>query len=167
MALSRGVKATLGRLARLSSTKTTSVGSNLLHYQSCLPFSSVTYPSYTHILTETRSDPGIGIVTLNRPKALNALCIDLLDELVDALEIMQKDTQVRSIILTGSGEKAFCAGMLCIIPDCCIREDRVDSHYPKCGVFHDGDYDFITDHSSKDGTLQFGDVIINTGPTDK
>ena len=57
------------------------------------------------------------------------------------------------------------SGMLCVIPECCIREDRVDSHYPLSGTVHE-DVDMWI-HSSDNGTLQFGDVIIITGPTDK
>ncbi len=48
----------------------------------------------------------VGIITLNRPKALNALCNQLVDELVDALEKYDKDNDIGAIILTGS-KKAF------------------------------------------------------------
>lgn len=65
--------------------------------------------NYTHILTE-KKDNGIAIITLNRPKALNALCADLLNEIVNCLENYQKDENVSVIIITGSGTKAFCAG---------------------------------------------------------
>jgi enoyl-CoA hydratase len=50
-----------------------------------------------------------GIITLNRPKALNALNHDLMDELVKALEQFDQDPNVRVVILTG-GERAFAAG---------------------------------------------------------
>jgi len=50
-----------------------------------------------------------GIITLNRPKALNALNHDLMDELVKALEQFDQDANVRVVILTG-GERAFAAG---------------------------------------------------------
>ena len=63
--------------------------------------------AYECILTET--DDHIGIVTLNRPKALNALNAQLLSELSDALKSMQADHNVRCIIITGN-EKAFAAG---------------------------------------------------------
>jgi len=65
--------------------------------------------TYQHLLTERR-DNNIGLITLNRPNALNALCKDLLDEIVDALETFEGDDDVSAIIITGSGEKAFCAG---------------------------------------------------------
>ncbi len=60
-----------------------------------------------NILVET--DEQIGIVRLNRPKVLNALNHELMDELVTALEAFDRDEKVRVIILTGS-ERAFAAG---------------------------------------------------------
>ncbi len=51
----------------------------------------------------------VAIVTLNRPKALNALNAELLGELVAAFEALDADDQVRAIVLTGS-ERAFAAG---------------------------------------------------------
>lgn len=63
--------------------------------------------AYEHILTEL--DEPLGIVTLNRPKVLNALNSDLIRELADALEAFDQDKRVRCMILTGS-ERAFAAG---------------------------------------------------------
>ena len=54
-------------------------------------------------------DGGVGIVTLNRPKVLNALGPQLLTELVDALEEFDRDPEVRCIALLGS-DRAFAAG---------------------------------------------------------
>lgn len=51
----------------------------------------------------------VGIITLNRPKALNALCNGLMVEVSKALETFEKDDTVGAIVLTGS-EKAFAAG---------------------------------------------------------
>ncbi|WP_226579486.1 enoyl-CoA hydratase [Acuticoccus sediminis] len=62
---------------------------------------------YETILTET--DGAVGIVTLNRPKALNALSAQLIDELVDALGAFDADPAIGCMIITGS-EKAFAAG---------------------------------------------------------
>ena len=58
---------------------------------------------------QIRTQGAVGIVTLNRPQALNALNSGLLDELVDALEAWDKDDDVRAIVLTGS-DRAFAAG---------------------------------------------------------
>jgi enoyl-CoA hydratase len=54
--------------------------------------------------------PGVALVTLDRPAALNALSFDLLDELADALEALDADPQCRAIVITGSGNRAFAAG---------------------------------------------------------
>ena len=63
--------------------------------------------AYHHILASTEG--AIGIITLNRPKALNALNTELLAELVTALEEWDRDDSVRCIVLTGS-DRAFAAG---------------------------------------------------------
>jgi enoyl-CoA hydratase len=63
--------------------------------------------SYQHILVTKEGT--IGIVQLNRPKVLNALNSELVRELVQALEELDKDQSVYVVILTGD-EKAFAAG---------------------------------------------------------
>ena len=63
--------------------------------------------AYEYILTEKRGKAAL--ITLNRPKALNALCSPLVQDLNDALEAFDKDDSVGAIVITGS-EKAF-AGM--------------------------------------------------------
>jgi enoyl-CoA hydratase/carnithine racemase len=60
------------------------------------------------VLVEKR-DNGVGVLTLNRPKALNALSDDLMMELVTRLQELEKDDAVRANIITGTG-KAFAAG---------------------------------------------------------
>jgi enoyl-CoA hydratase len=63
---------------------------------------------YQYILVERNEN--VGIVTLNRPKHLNALSTPLVSELADALEEFDRDDAIRCIIITGAGEKAFAAG---------------------------------------------------------
>jgi enoyl-CoA hydratase len=63
--------------------------------------------TYQNILVTI--EEGVGVITLNRPKALNALSSELLDELIAALEAFDVDDAVRAIVLTGS-ERAFAAG---------------------------------------------------------
>jgi enoyl-CoA hydratase len=53
---------------------------------------------------------GVALVTLDRPAALNALSFDLLDQLVDALEALDRDPACRAIVIAGSGTRAFAAG---------------------------------------------------------
>ncbi|KAK2066886.1 hypothetical protein P8C59_000666 [Phyllachora maydis] len=59
------------------------------------------------VVSEPR--PGVGQVTLNRPKALNALCTPLIVELNQALSAFNASPAVAAVVLTGS-EKAFAAG---------------------------------------------------------
>ncbi len=63
--------------------------------------------SYQNILVETRDR--VGLVTLHRPQALNALCDALIRELGQALDAFEADDAIHVIVLTGS-EKAFAAG---------------------------------------------------------
>ncbi|MET3108982.1 enoyl-CoA hydratase [Oxalobacteraceae bacterium GrIS 2.11] len=63
--------------------------------------------NYEAILVETKDK--VGVITLNRPKALNALNDQLMDELGHALNHFDQDEQIGCIVLTGS-EKAFAAG---------------------------------------------------------
>jgi enoyl-CoA hydratase len=63
--------------------------------------------AYQNILTETRGR--VGLITLNRPKQLNALNDALMDELGDALSRFEADEAVGAVVLSGS-DKAFAAG---------------------------------------------------------
>jgi enoyl-CoA hydratase len=55
-------------------------------------------------------DAAVATVTINRPKVLNALNSDTIDELRRTLLELQRDDAIRVIVLTGAGEKAFVAG---------------------------------------------------------
>jgi enoyl-CoA hydratase len=63
--------------------------------------------AYENILVETRGK--VGVITLNRPKAMNALSSDLMRELGQALTVFGADDNIGAIVITGS-EKAFAAG---------------------------------------------------------
>jgi enoyl-CoA hydratase len=52
----------------------------------------------------------VGVLTLNRPDALNAISVAMLDELDVHLDAIEADGAVRAVVITGGGEKAFCAG---------------------------------------------------------
>jgi enoyl-CoA hydratase len=52
----------------------------------------------------------VAVVTLNRPEALNALSPEMLDDLERVLHEVDVDPTLRAVVLTGAGEKAFCAG---------------------------------------------------------
>ncbi len=64
--------------------------------------------AYEDIIFEVQE--GVATITFNRPKALNALNGHLLDELSAALDEIEEDEEIRVLILTGAGEKAFVAG---------------------------------------------------------
>src|SRR5688572_20732813 len=57
-----------------------------------------------------KSANGIATVTINRPQALNALDIPAKERLAEIWQEIADDAAVRVAILTGAGEKAFCAG---------------------------------------------------------
>src|SRR6516162_9311764 len=64
-------------------------------------------PGYQHILVERRG--AVGLITLNRPVALNALNAALISELGSALDEFEGDAEIAAIVLTGT-DKAFAAG---------------------------------------------------------
>lgn len=64
--------------------------------------------SFENIIFEVNEN--IAVITFNRPKALNALNQDLLIEFNTAISQIENDPEIRVVILTGSGDKAFVAG---------------------------------------------------------
>lgn len=64
--------------------------------------------TYQNILVEAKE--GIGTLTINRPKALNALNVDTLNEIIRGINELEIDKSVDVIIITGAGDKAFIAG---------------------------------------------------------
>lgn len=64
--------------------------------------------SYENILLEIQD--GIAVLSVNRPKALNALNKDTLLEIMQAIQVVRDDDDVNVIIITGAGDKAFVAG---------------------------------------------------------
>ena len=63
--------------------------------------------AYENILVETRGN--VGLITLNRPKALNALSAGLISDLGHALDACEADPNIGAVVITGS-ERAFAAG---------------------------------------------------------
>ncbi|MGP9567842.1 enoyl-CoA hydratase/isomerase family protein [Halomonas sp. AOP5-B2-8] len=61
-----------------------------------------------HILTSKQGR--VGVITLNRPKVLNAWHSEMRQQLIAALEELTKDDSLGAIVLTGAGERAFSAG---------------------------------------------------------
>ena len=67
-----------------------------------------TPPRAPAVLTELRDH--VLVVTLNRPEARNAVNAELTQGLGDALERAEHETEIRVVVLTGAGDKSFCAG---------------------------------------------------------
>jgi len=62
-----------------------------------------------YIQIERRPD-NIAIITINRPEVLNAINVDVIAELSSAVDIVSVDDNVKVVIITGKGERSFCAG---------------------------------------------------------
>ena len=63
---------------------------------------------FTQILYEVAD--GIATITLHRPEKMNAFTGVMMQELIDAFDAVDADDEVRVVIVTGSGDRAFCAG---------------------------------------------------------
>jgi len=62
-----------------------------------------------YIQIERRPDE-IAIITINRPEVLNAINVDVIAELSSAIDIVSVDDDVKVVVITGKGERSFCAG---------------------------------------------------------
>jgi enoyl-CoA hydratase/carnithine racemase len=66
--------------------------------------------TYRHVLTERSSDGHVVTVTLNRPEQMNAMNTAMGEDLLACFEALARDRQVRAVVFTGAGDRAFCAG---------------------------------------------------------
>ena len=73
----------------------------------CINTDTVTRPA---MMGRNEVETHIGVVTLNRPEVLNALNLQLVRELDQAITDYENDDSVGAIIITGAGERAFSAG---------------------------------------------------------
>ena len=73
-----------------------------------------TGPRYETILVET-ARPGVGLITLNRPKSLNALNSTIEREVLAAALAFEQSAEIGAIVITGS-ERAFAAAGFVILP---------------------------------------------------
>jgi enoyl-CoA hydratase len=64
--------------------------------------------TYEHLIM--KEEDGIGFITINRPSSLNALNTGLINELYKAVQDIEEDENIRVLVITGAGEKAFVAG---------------------------------------------------------
>ena len=65
-------------------------------------------PAFTQILYEVSE--GIATITLHRPEKMNAFTRTMMDEMIAAFDLADADDAVRCVIVTGHGDRAFCAG---------------------------------------------------------
>jgi enoyl-CoA hydratase/carnithine racemase len=63
------------------------------------------------VLLDTDEDSGVATVTLHRPDVLNAFDERMKDELASVWQFLRSEESIRAVVLTGSGEKAFCVGI--------------------------------------------------------
>ena len=61
-----------------------------------------------YVLLEPMGD--VTIIKINRPEALNAMNVDVIWELSKTLDIVGTDDSIKTVIITGAGERSFCAG---------------------------------------------------------
>uniref|UniRef100_T1IQF7 Probable enoyl-CoA hydratase, mitochondrial n=1 Tax=Strigamia maritima TaxID=126957 RepID=T1IQF7_STRMM len=81
-----------------------------LHLKIFFYMENIVAGSFQHIVVERRGNVGnVGLVMLNRPKALNALCDALMREVSVAFDDLEADSKIGAIVITGN-EKAFAAG---------------------------------------------------------
>ena len=66
--------------------------------------------AYRHLLVTRSDDARVVTVTLNRPEQMNAMNTAMGEDLLACFDGFQRDPDVRAIVFTGSGDKAFCAG---------------------------------------------------------
>jgi enoyl-CoA hydratase len=75
----------------------------------------------------TRVDNGIGLITLNRPKAINSLNQTMVELLSSVLIRWARDDEVRAVVLSGAGERGLCAGGDVVAIYHSARKDGVDA----------------------------------------
>jgi enoyl-CoA hydratase len=66
--------------------------------------------TYRHLLVERSPDGYVVTVTLNRPHQMNAMNTAMGEDLLACFESLARDPLVRAVVLTGAGDRAFCAG---------------------------------------------------------
>ena len=62
-----------------------------------------------NVLKTEMKDKGVFLITLNRPKVLNSLNKEIIDELLEAFDKAYEDKSIRTVVLTGEG-RGFCSG---------------------------------------------------------
>ena len=66
--------------------------------------------TYRHLLVERSDDGHVVTVVLNRPEQMNAMNTGMGEDLLACFDVLHRDRDARAVILTGAGDRAFCAG---------------------------------------------------------
>jgi enoyl-CoA hydratase len=66
--------------------------------------------TYRHVLVERSADGHVVTVVLNRPEQMNAMNTGMGEDLLSCFDALHRDRDARAVILTGAGDRAFCAG---------------------------------------------------------
>src|SRR2546426_3436013 len=92
---------------------------------------------YRHLLVERSADGFVVTVTLNRPEQMNAMNTAMGADLLACFDGLHHDPLVRAVVITGAGDRAFCAG-----GDLKERNEMTDeawrgppAHFPEAGGF--------------------------------
>ncbi|MCD1623697.1 crotonase/enoyl-CoA hydratase family protein [Citromicrobium bathyomarinum] len=110
-------------------------------------------PDFTQIKLDI--DGPIATITLHRPEKMNAFTHQMRDEIIEAIDITDADDAVRAVIVTGDGERAFCAGADLTPPK---NPDGTDKH-----VFSDPTtVDDLSDPIVRDGGGQLVLRLFNS-----
>lgn len=83
-------------------------GASLRSKLSVIPKRMLSSTQQAEVLFETKGNKGI--ITLNRPKALNALNLEMIRLIYPQLKKWENDRNMKMVILKAAGDKAFCAG---------------------------------------------------------
>ncbi|XP_076757089.1 enoyl-CoA hydratase, short chain 1 [Xylocopa sonorina] len=98
------------RIGQILFSKGLQIGRRPQYFASDVKYYCCQVKNYEFIKVETTGEKkNVGLITLSRPKALNALCNELMRELSEALMVMDRNENIGAIVVTGS-EKAFAAG---------------------------------------------------------
>ena len=72
-------------------------------------------------------DKGVFLITLNRPKVLNSLNKEIIDELLEAFDKAYEDKSIRTVVLTGEG-RGFCSGAdLAVVAGLVIQNGHLEN----------------------------------------
>ena len=66
--------------------------------------------TYRHLLVERSADGDVATVVLNRPEQMNAMNTAMGEDLLACFDALPRDREVRAVVFTGAGDRAFCSG---------------------------------------------------------